>query len=183
MSSEFLIERATIDFEPTGDGWTVIGRAVPFNVRQRVTDDGRTFYDEEFDPASFDRDISNGGRWVNLMLGHMGDEGERYLGRTIALRADAAALVAEVRLNRAHPQAEAARAGELRGWSVSCRVYKSLSMPNGVVRRMACGLSHIAATAQPQYAGAGVFAVRSAHEVEAVSAPRLEHWREVLKRK
>jgi HK97 family phage prohead protease len=162
---ELLIERAAPALEPVGDGWTVFGQAVPYGVESRVTDDGGlTFYTEVFDPGAFTRDVTKGGRWVNLMVGHAGDDGDRYLGRCVALEEREDGLFASFRLDRTHPQAEAARAEELRGWSVSARVYRSREERDAVgqrlVRRQACGLSHVAATASPQYAGAGVLVAR-----------------------
>jgi HK97 family phage prohead protease len=161
--TELVIERAAPALEPTGDGWTVEGLAVPYNIPSRVTDDGTTFYREAFTPGSFARDCTKGGRWVNLMLGHFGDDGDRFLGRCVALSEESDGLVAAFRLDRTHPSAEAARAGELVKWSVSARVYRSRSEgpdDDRLVYREACGLSHVAATARPQYAGAGVRVAR-----------------------
>src|SRR5262249_32807865 len=125
MTSELIIERAAVEFEPIGDGWTVYGCAVPYNRAVRVTDDGKDYYLEEFAAGAFARDVGKGGRWVNLMLGHSGDDGDRYLGRCIALEETPEGLFPSFRLNREHPRADAARAGELTGWSVSARVYRS----------------------------------------------------------
>lgn len=176
--SELLIERAAPALEPVGDGWTVEGLAVPYGQASRVTDDGATFYREAFAPGAFSRDCTKGGRWVNLMLGHHGDDGDRFLGRCVALREEHDGLHASFRLDRTHPQAEAARAGELTKWSVSARVYRSrVEGPNDdrLVWREACGLSHVAATARPQYAGAGVLVARD-HEliVGPTPTPRLD---------
>ena len=167
--------------EPVGDGWTVYGLAVPYERQQRVTDDGVTYYLESFAPHAFNRDVAKGGRWVNLFLGHKGDEGDRWLGRCIALTEQEDGLYPTFRLNREHPQAEAARSGELVGWSVSAHVYRSrkeLGATMPVVVREACGLSHVAATAMPQYAGAGVLVARE-HELVTVTTatPRLDQWR------
>jgi HK97 family phage prohead protease len=175
--SELIIERAVAAFEPVGDGWTVYGRAVWFDVPQRVTDDGVEFYQEVFDPAAFDRDVAKGGRWVNLMAGHRGDDGERFLGRAMRLDALPDGLYAEVRLDRSNPLADQARAGELTGWSIGARVYKTTLQPDGTRRRLACGLNHIAATASPQYAGAGVLTYRSEHVQETLVTPLLDAWR------
>jgi HK97 family phage prohead protease len=161
--TELVIERAAPALEPTGDGWTVEGLAVPYMTPSRVTDDGTTFYREAFVPGAFDRDVAKGGRWVNLMLGHFGDDGDRFLGRCVSLAQDTDGLVAAFRLDRTHPQAEAARAGELVRWSVSARVYRSRAEgpdDDRLVYREACGLSHVAATTRPQYAGAGVRVAR-----------------------
>jgi len=168
---ELLIERAAPALEPVGDGWTVEGIAVPYGVPHRVSDDGVSYYREGFTPGAFGRDVAKGGRWVNLMLGHHGDDGDRFLGRCVGLVEEVAGLRATFRLDRTHPQAEAARAGELTGWSVSARVYRSRTegpADDRTVWREGCGLSHVAATAQPQYAGAGVLVAR---EHTLVNAP------------
>jgi phage head maturation protease len=119
------------------------------------------------------------------MLGHHGDDGDRFLGRCVGLTEDSEGLWPTFRLNREHAQAEAARSGELVGWSVSARVYRSRSevRPDGdrEVWREVCGLSHVAATATPQYAGAGVTVAREHRMVYAPSpTPRLDALRAML---
>lgn len=171
--SELIIDRSAAPLEATGDGWTVEGLAVPYDVPNEVSDDGgKTTYWEAFAHGAYSRDAAKGGLWVNLMVGHAGDEGDRFLGRCIGLREERAGLCATFRINRSHPHAEAARAGELRGWSVSTRVYRSRANVDYQGRRVTvrelCGLSHVAATAQPQYAGAGVTVAR---EHELIVAP------------
>lgn len=178
--SELLIVRAlpVQHLEPTGDGWTIYGLAVPYNREQEVSDDGKTTYVEEFSGGAFQRDVSKGGRWVNLMLGHAGDDGDRFLGRCISLEEKDDGLYSSFRLDRSHPQAEAARSGELTKWSVSARVYRSRNIIRGareVTVRELCGLSHVAATMRPQYAGAGVLVAREHELVGAtLGTPRLD---------
>ena len=177
--AELLIERsAAAPLETAGDGWTLYGLAVPYGTECLVSDDGVSYYREVFAQGAFARDVAKGGRWVNLMVGHHGDEGDRYLGRCVALHEDALGLWPTFRLDRTHPQAEAARAGELTGWSVSAHVYRSRRetvQGQPVVTREQCGLSHIAATAVPQYAGAGVVVAREHVLVNAGSqTPRLD---------
>lgn len=176
---ELQIQRsAAAPMESTGDGWTLYGLAVPYGTECLVSDDGMTFYREIFQQGCFSRDVAKGARWVNLMVGHDGDDGDRYLGRCVGIREDAAGLWPSFRLDRHHPQAEAARAGELVGWSVSARVYRSRRESvagQPVVTREQCGLSHVAATAVPQYAGAGVMVARDHVMVNAGSStPRLD---------
>jgi HK97 family phage prohead protease len=175
---ELIVNRAAPDLEPVGDGWTVYGMAVPYNREQRVSDDGHTYYLESFSPGAFTRDVAKGGRWVNLFLGHAGDEGDRWLGRCVALNETDAGLFPTFRINREHPQAEAARAGELVGWSVSAHVYRSRResrMGMAVVHRDICGLSHVAATPSPQYAGAGVLVARDHIQTDdGTRTPRLD---------
>jgi HK97 family phage prohead protease len=183
--SELTIERELPAgaLEPVGDGWTVHGMAVPYERDQRVTDDGLTFYVERFARRAFERDVAKGGRWVNLFLGHKGDEGDRWLGRCVELLEMDDGLYSSFRINRDHPQAEAARSGELTGWSVSAAVYRTRRESVGgmdVLTREVCGLSHIAATASPQYAGAGVLVAREHIEtVVTTSTPRLDALRQL----
>jgi HK97 family phage prohead protease len=183
--SELIIERATAPLEAVGDGWTVDGLVVPYEREAEVSDDGgATTYVETFASRSFARDVAKGGRWVNLMIGHKGDDGERYLGRCIGLGEQSDGLHASFRLDRSNPQAEAARAGELTGWSVSARVYRTVStLRNGrrVLVREVAGISHVAATPRPQYAGAGVTLAREHELIVAPSGtPRLDALREYL---
>lgn len=183
--SELIIERATAPLEPiTGDGWTVEGLAVPYEIESEVSDDGgASTYFESFAHGAYSRDCAKGGRWVNLMVGHFGDDGDRYLGRCLGLREEKAGLISTFRIDRSHPLAEQARSGELRGWSVSARVYRSRSITRDgrrVVVRELCGLSHVAATAAPQYAGAGVLVAREHEHLVETGTPRLDALREWL---
>lgn len=181
--SATMIERAlAAGMTAVGDGWTVYGRAVPYEVDQRVTDDGgRTWYLERFQRASFRKDAENGGQWVNLFMGHGGGgDGERWLGRCTELDDRPDGLYAAFRLNRSHPQAEDARTGHLRGWSVSAQVRHSRvdrSTGRDVTVRESCALSHVAATASPQYANAGVLVARSgqALDLPPLVLPNLRH--------
>lgn len=182
--SELIITRALDDhaLEPVGDGWTVEGRAVPYDVDQTVSDDGRDSYVERFTHGAFSRDVTKGGRWVNLFVGHAGDDGDRWLGRCVDLQELRDGLYAAFRINRGHPLAEEARAGELRGWSVGARVYRTrVERASGrdVRVRELCGLNHVAATASPQYAGAGVLVARDHELIGAPSTPKLDELRRV----
>jgi HK97 family phage prohead protease len=157
------------------------GLAIPYGLEQTVTDDGGvTLYFEEVAPGSFARDVTKGGRWVNLMVGHAGDDGERFLGRCVQLEDREDGLWPWFRLDREHPRAEEARSGELTGWSVAARVYRSREVRRGsrtVLVREQLGLSHVAATPRPQYAGAGVAIAREHKLVPAEATPNLDRWR------
>ena len=174
--SELIIERAIpTTLEPVGDGWTVFGMVVPYMREQTVDDgDGEGPYIERHLTAAYARDAAKGGRWVNLMLGHRGDDGDRYLGRCMELADRLDGVYASFRLDRDHPHAEQARAGELRGWSVGARVYRSrLVTEDGrrVVQREICGINHVAAPRSPQYADAGVLLTREHELIGAAPAP------------
>ncbi len=182
--TELIIERATpVPLEPVGDGWTVRGLAVPYSSPNRVSDDGAEFYDEEWAPGAFTRDVAKGGLWVNLMLGHAGDDGDRWLGRCVGLEETNEGLFPSFRINRDHPQAEEARSGELTGWSVGARVYRSRQETRAgrtVMVRLSAGLNHVAATRSPQYAAAGVLVARDHELLTPAPTPRLDAARAAL---
>ena len=186
--SELIIEREyeVLDLDVgRGDGWSLYGRFVPFNHRQQVRDSAAgPAYLERFDPRSFDRDVEKGGRWVNLRVGHHGADYDAFLGRCVGLEALPGGLYGTFRITeRNHPLADAARGGELSSWSVGTKVFRSrrVTDPDGalVVDREACAINHVAATAAPQYAGAGVLLVRDHHMIEPV-APSFDARRAVL---
>lgn len=178
--SELLITRELPDdaLEPVGDGWTVYGRAVPYGVTQRVQDGAGDPYLELFSPGAFGRDVGKGGRWVNLFVGHQGDDGDRWLGRCVGLEEHEDGLYPAFRLNRSHPLAEEARAGDLTKWSVGARVYRTRLERDAQGRevrvRELCGLNHVAATASPQYAGAGVLVARDHETIGPRATPRAD---------
>lgn len=177
--SELMIERSieVTDLAlATGDGWTLRGRIVPFGQRQAVRDDGTETYLERFDQAAFDRDVAKGGRWVMLRVGHHGADHEKFLGRCLGLDAQADGLYGTFRITeRDHPLADAARSGELTGWSVGAKVFKSARVTDRdgqvVVERRLCAINHVAATPSPQYAGAGVLMVRDHEMLDEVATP------------
>jgi len=190
MMSELLIERslAADVLEPVGDGWTLHGLAVPYDRDQVVSDDGgKTTYLERFAAGAFARDAAKGGRWVNLFVGHRGDDGDRFLGRCVGMAEASDGLYVDFRLNRAHPLAEEARSGELQGWSVGAKIFRTREdRAAGRERRVRelAGLNHVAATPQPQYAGAGVLVAREHEVIGQEPTPVLDElraWRESMR--
>jgi uncharacterized protein YwbE len=182
--SELIVLRAVNAFEQVGDGWTIYGRAVRYGVKETVSDDfGQTWYDEEWEPHAFDRDVAAGGRWVNLLAGHDGLDADVYLGRAKRLETRPDGLYAEVGLEKDHPLAEDARTGRLTRWSVGAAVTRSVVRQDGTKVRMAAGLRHIAAVASKKDAregewmaqgdGTGVLAYRGTPK----RFPRREEWR------
>lgn len=166
---ELIIERDydVVDLDiGRGDGWTLYGRIVPFGARQMVRDAPKQPpYLERFDPGAFDRDVEKGGRWVNLRIGHTGADHEAFLGRCLGLVALPGGLYGTFRVTeRDNPLADAARAGELTKWSVGAKVFRSRQVVDTdglqVTNRELCAINHVAATAAPQYANAGVLVAR-----------------------
>lgn len=177
--TELIIERSlpTDSLEPIGDGWTLRGLAVPYEVDQEVTDDGATFYLERFARGAFAKDARGQGRWVNLMVGHHGDDGDRFLGRCVGMMDSAEGPILDFRLERDHPRAEEARSGELRGWSVGAKIFRTrLDRAGGRERRIReyAVMNHVAATRMPQYAGAGVLLAREHELIGPLPTPRLD---------
>jgi HK97 family phage prohead protease len=179
--SELVICRSMPDtaMEPVGDGWTVGGIAMPYGREQVVSDDrGVTSYVEEIAYGAFERDCrGHPFGWVQLRHGHGEVDRDRFLGRCVHLAERDEGLWAEFKLNRDHPLAEEARSGDLVGWSVSATVRKTREVRRGgrvVTVREQCQLHHIAATASPQYAGAGVLVSREHVLIPADPTPRLD---------
>lgn len=160
---ELVIQRSlNVDMLDTiGDGWTVYGRAVPYGVPQRVSDDGHAYYLEQFERGAFRNSAKTNGRGVRFLAGHDRDIDVSLLGRCVEVREESDGLYTAFRIFRDHPLAEQARSGELTKWSVGALV-KTSQKTAGVVLRTWCVLDHVAATPSPQYAGAGVLYTREA---------------------
>lgn len=159
--SELVIARSLpVDVLDTiGDGWTVYGRVVPYGVTQTVSDDGKKFYKERFECGAFQNSAKNRGRGVRFLAGHNRDIDMSLIGRCVEVRELDDGLYTAFRIFRDHPLAEEARSGELTKWSVGALV-KRTHDDAGVQVRTWCVLDHVAATAVPQYEGAGVLYAR-----------------------
>jgi hypothetical protein len=67
MAEEVIRREFPAALETTGDGRTLELRVVPWNTPARVTDNGRDFYDEEWLPGCFDRQLDAPNRIDVLM--------------------------------------------------------------------------------------------------------------------
>ena len=161
--SELIIERsiAAATMEPIGDGWTLHGRAVPYDVDQEVTDDGKSHYYERscarcLCPGRSSPAAVGSTSWSATA----GTTGSAYLGRCIAIADTSGGLDLDSWNQPGASSRRRARPGDLMGWSVSAHVFRTRkSVENGrlVMVRERCGLSHVAATAlTPSTPGAGV---------------------------
>ena len=170
---------ALADFDISTSEHRVEGLAIPFDRPQRVSDDGVTWYDEEFDPDAFSRQLlqqANIGR-VRFVVEHR--DPELWIGKGIDLKRSREGLVAAFRVDQT-PITEAwlwkISDGQLPGLSVEASIYRTEAR-RGVQRRMEAWLRHVAAVTDPAYIDARVTAVRS--EKRPVSARR-EFWAQKL---
>lgn len=162
IEGEGVIKReALAELLPSGDGRTLEVRIVPYNKVSRVSDDGgQTFYDEEWLPGVFDKQMSAANRVYVNFEHQRGIQGT--IGRGHELRDQPDGLEGTFRMLD-HPDADKAlqlvHEGALHGVSLEAKPTKSERV-NGVVRRVKAQLVNIALCRSPAFAGAEVLAVR-----------------------
>lgn len=162
------------------------GLAVPYGKRERVSDDGKVWYFEDWVKGAFERNTlpANVGR-VKLNFTHDESSPFNWIGKTLALRESAEGLLGEWRVDDT-PFGDAvlfkAKDGQLPGLSVYASVLDKIPRADG--RSVTRGhLRHVALVEQPAFADALVTSVRSAQPDER---PRLAVWQsrlEQLRRK
>jgi HK97 family phage prohead protease len=154
-----------------GDGRTIGGRCVPYNVAADVSDDGVTTYREMFAPGAFGKQTSAPAR-IELRYLHGAGLLER-IGRGTQLedRDDGLWGMFHVRDGVVGDQALAlVDDGFLTGLSVSGRAVRSTNR-DGVVVRERVHLSEVSLCEVPAYAGARVSMRRSRLELEVPEPP------------
>lgn len=151
------------------DGRTIVGRCVPYDEVGLVADGGGEPYREVWRAGAFRRVIRGAaaGRLPAILLNyeHRTDLANA-IGRTVELDDRADGLWGTF---RAHDTAigeqglELVRCGAVTGLSVQAHVpTRRRVLGDGTVERsLATRLEHVAVTASPSWAGAGVTAVRS----------------------
>lgn len=152
------------DLEATGDGRTIIGRCVPYDVEALVADPDRPPYREIWRAGAF-RYVLKAPHLVGLNFEHSRDLGGQ-IGRAVELEERGDGLWGTF---RALPTVfgeqglELVRSGGVRGLSVSCYMHDRGSRAGvGVVERVRVSkLEHVALTDHPAYLDAAVTAVRS----------------------
>lgn len=179
-----MIERIfRAELAAAGDGRTLTGFAVPFDVEATV-DDGDGPYLEVFRRGAFRNVVKDPGR-VKLCYGHS-DRVEDWIGKTALLREEGPGLWAEFRLDdpraRAHADIETmaykVRDGQLGGLSVSfIPGYTVETVRDGMLhreRKTVKRVDHVALVPAGAYPSVEPLAVREkAHERSSI-----ETWRE-----
>jgi HK97 family phage prohead protease len=167
-----------MELRDTGDGRTLYGRAVPYNV---IGDLGK--YQERFMPGVFARQVgSQQFGQIKLYDAHTQRlDGRHPIGKTVNLSEQPDGLYGEWRVHDTSAGNDAlhlVRAGEVTGLSVGFRAQGGGSRrgDDGVLNRISAHLDHVALTHEPVYQDAQVLGVRS-QEVLA----RLDNEREALR--
>ena len=165
MSEELIRREFQAELEPSGDGRTLDVRIVPYKTRSRVSDDGgKTFYDEEWLPGAFDRQLIAPNR-VDVLANFEHQQGiAGVVARGTELRDSDQALEGTFRMlshSDADKALELVNEGVLTGVSIEAVPLKSIR-ENGVMRRAKARLVNIALCRFPAYKGAEVLAVREA---------------------
>lgn len=146
------------------EGRTLIGRAFYFDKPSSVTDDGRSFYLEEFARACANKSIADNGKFA---LGVMHDVGQRGIrpvgGVTFNAGADGLEFEAVVARSAAGDEVlELLEVGGLRDVSISARPIANGKRGNVLVRQeIALRELSLCPPGMGQHNGAEVLAVRS----------------------
>ena len=141
-----------------GEGRTISGIVVPFDVEARVSDGGRP-YTERFRRGSFARTIKHRGDRVKLLMQH---DSHEPIGRATLLREDAAGLYGEFRVSAvpAGDQAiELVRDGVIDSFSVGFSPMQH-EQDGDVTVRTEVALREASLVTFPAYEDARVLAVR-----------------------
>ena len=165
MSEETVRREYPVELEASGDGRTLDVRIIPYNIVSRVSDDGgRTFYDEEWMPGAFERQLYAAHRVLVNFEHQQGIQGT--VGKGQELRDSDSALEGTFRMlnhSDADKALELVNEGVLTGVSIEAVPEKTVR-EDGVMRRVKARLVNIALCRFPAYAGAEVLAVRESQD-------------------
>jgi HK97 family phage prohead protease len=154
-----------------GDGRTVDVRVVPYGVSAEVSDDGRTFYREEWAAGAFDDQLVAGHR-LKVLLNFEHQRGiSNIVGKGVELRSMPDGLHGTFRMSETQDgdkALELVRDGILDSVSLEAYAKKSVRTAEGVVRRVKAHLYNVALCRTPAFADAKVLAVREDIEPEVV---------------
>lgn len=180
MTIELIQRTFRAEFDVHRSQRIIEGLAVPYGKRERVSDDGRRWYFEDWVKGAFERNTlpANVGR-VRLNFTHDESNQWNWVGKTLTLREANEGLIGQWRVDDT-PFGDAAlykaADGQTPGLSVYASVLDKIQRPDG--RSVTRGhLRHVALVEQPAFADALVTSVRSAQPVEH---PRADAWRERL---
>lgn len=162
-----------LEIRNAGDGRTICGICVPYNVEQRINAN----LVEVFKAGAFSRVIPNAHR-VKLLVGHNSEA--LPIGRATLLREDSNGLYGEFRVskgNRSDDILELVRDGALSELSIGFQPLKDNRRKDGVVERIAAHLAEVSLVTFGAYGHAAqVVGVR-----EQSNTPNLDALDEILK--
>jgi|SRR5215467_5033748 len=165
-----------------GDGRTIIGRVVPYNVAARVSDNGGPVYEEAFAPGAFAR-MARAPHRVSLVFEHRGGIMD-HVGKAAAFEDRPDGLWGSFRATRNSPVADQALAmiadDEDIGFSVGFVPLSTRNGAHGLQVRTRCHLEEVSLVRDRAYEDATIASVRSAplavgalsHELAALRPPR-----------
>lgn len=158
MTIETRAYETDLEIRKDGDGRTIVGIVVPYDVEQRIHH-GLT---EVFRRGAFQRVIPNAHR-VKLLVSH--DAQALPIGRATLLREEAGGLYGEFRISkgsRSDDILELVRDGALSEFSIGFQPIKDNRRPDGVVERIAAHLAEVSLVTFGAYGQAAqVAAVRT----------------------
>jgi hypothetical protein len=174
MTIESRSYELDLEIRAEGDGRTICGICVPYNVEQRI----HAGLTEVFLPGAFDG-VTRAAHRVKLLMGH--DSKGLPLGRATTLREDASGLYGEFRVSKTDigDQAlELVRDGVLTNLSVGFQPLKDNRRRDGIVERVKAHLAEVSLVTFGAYGEkAAVAAVR-----EVIEKPNLAQLENVLAR-
>jgi len=172
MTIESRSYELDLEIRAEGDGRTICGICVPYNVEQRI----HAGLTEVFLPGAFDG-VTRAAHRVKLLMGH--DSKGLPLGRATTLREDASGLYGEFRVSKTDigDQAlELVRDGVLTNLSVGFQPLKDNRRRDGIVERVKAHLAEVSLVTFGAYGEkAAVAAVR-----EVIEKPNLAQLENVL---
>jgi len=162
LTRSFAVE---LEIRDSGDGRTLVGRAVPYGETINLKDGTR----EQFAYGAFGDQIRSGqiGQ-VKLFDSHAArSSGQQPIGKTATLAETMQGLMGTWPLyntTRASDALELVRSGEVTGLSIGFSLPRGATAqgPNGEAVRTAAHLDHVVLTHEPAYSGAVVTAIRDA---------------------
>jgi hypothetical protein len=172
MTIESRSYELDLEVRAEGDGRTICGICVPYNVEQRI----HAGLTEVFLPGAFDG-VTRAAHRVKLLMGH--DSKGLPLGRATTLREDASGLYGEFRVSKTDigDQAlELVRDGVLTNLSVGFQPLKDNRRRDGIVERVKAHLAEVSLVTFGAYGEkAAVAAVR-----EVIEKPNLAQLENLL---
>lgn len=173
MTIETRAFETNLEVRGDGDGRTICGIVVPYDVEQRISHN----LTEVFRRGAFSRVIPNAHR-VKLLVSH--DSRALPIGRATLLREEAGGLWGEFRVSkgsRSDDILELVRDGALSEFSIGFQSLKDNRRKDGVVERIAAHLAEVSLVTFGAYGqNAQIAAVR-----ETSTTPNLDAVEELLK--